>query len=160
MSSRVDRKVFAALGATLAQEEPPETSRDRKLEVNVLFTDTRGTLAALQTAGTLARNLGASINIVVAQAVPYVLPLERPPVSVAFTEQELLELVSQGAQGPLETNVQLYLCRDKRQTLLQVLRPKSLVVVGGRTCWWPTWETRLAKALWSRGCHVILADPK
>jgi len=126
--------------------------------VNVIFTDSESTLAALEMAGSLASNLGARINLVAAQVVPLVFPLTRPPVAVDYTEQRLLDLAYRGAQGPLETSVQLYLCRDKRQALLRALKPKSLVVIGGKARWWPTKESKLAGVLRSNGHQVVVAN--
>jgi hypothetical protein len=132
----------------------PEAAAGRKVEINVVFTSDRGTLAALETAGRLAHELTAQINLLAPYAVPYPLPLDRPPVNVAFVERKLYKL-AQTAQGALDTNVQVYLCREARQTVLQVLKPSSLVIIGGRRRWWPTPETRLAKALRTRGHYVI-----
>jgi hypothetical protein len=130
------------------------------LEVNVIFTDRGGTLAALKTAGALALNLRARINLLAFQVVPLAFPLARPPVSIPFSQQRLLDLASQGAQGHLDTAVQLYICRNERQALLQVLRPKSVVVIGSRKRWWPTQESKLARMLRSQGHQVIFATLK
>ncbi len=105
---------------------------DRKLEVTVIFTTTPGTLAALRLAGQYARDLGARISILVVQVVPYPLPLERPPVAPEFTTQRYRALA---ADQKIETRVQVYLCRDSRQALLQALKTHSLVVIGGRKRW-------------------------
>ena len=47
-------------------------------------------------------------------------------------------LLKSPADSPVETIVRLYLCRDRFETLQAVLRPRSLVVIGGRRRWWPT----------------------
>jgi hypothetical protein len=52
----------------------------------------------------------------------------------------------------------MYLCRDSSETLLAVLKPRSLVVIGGRRRWWPTREERLAKKLRGAGHEVIFAE--
>lgn len=157
MSNEVDRRPLKLWERLPAREGTGESNPDAKLEVHVIFTDTNGTLAALNTAGNLASNLGARVNLVAAHAVPYVLPLDRPLVSVAFTEQKLLEVESRGAPGPVDTKIRLILCRDKRQALLQALKPQSLVVIGGRGRWWFTWERRGASPLQSEGHEVISA---
>src|ERR1700756_1195428 len=78
---------------------PPSLGGERtghqpgRFEVNVIFTDPQATVAALRTAGSLARDLGANIRVRAAITVPYTLPLEEPPVSVAFTERLLSDLV-------------------------------------------------------------------
>ena len=129
-----------------------------KFEVNVLFTNPKGTLAALRTAGALARDLDATIRVLAVQTVPFVFSLERPTVSTAFTEQLLLDLVRQEVQGSIETTAHLYLCRDQLDTLGQVLAPNSLVVIGGWRSWWPTDAAWIARMLRSIGHQVIWAN--
>ena len=134
----------------------PETASEtggRKLEVSVVFTTLQGTLAALQTADELARDLGAQIRILLTQVVPYPLPLASCPVFLPFTERRLHALASQAAV-PVRAHV--YLCRDSRQALLEALEPESLVVIGGNKRWWPTREESLARLLRSQGHQVIL----
>jgi hypothetical protein len=58
----------------------------------------------------------------------------------------------------MEIAAHIFLCRDKRRTLRLVLRPHSLVVVGGRKRWFLTPEQRLAQALKRDGHHVIFAE--
>jgi len=135
-----------------------ETNPGNELEINVIFTDHRGTLGALKTAGALAHQLRAHINLLVPRVVPYAFPLASPPVSIQFTERRLLDLAHRGAQGPIVISVQLYLCRDPRLCLLEALEPRSLVVVGGRARWWPTKETKLARTLQFAGHHVVFAS--
>src|SRR4029077_4509030 len=92
--------------------------------------------------------------------VPFQLPLEEPPVPVAFLQETLRELVAQLETDTFDPAVHLYLCRDRVRALSQVLRPNSLVVLGGRKHWWPTAESKLARALRSQGHRVILVDSK
>jgi hypothetical protein len=127
----------------------------RRLEVNVIFTDLQATVAALRTAGSLARDLGACIRVRAALAVPYALPLDRPPVSADFIEELLSDLVCRLDLDAFEPSVHLYQCRDRVETLLRVLSPNSLVVIGGRKQWWPTAERQVAKALQSKGHRVV-----
>lgn len=129
------------------------------LEINVIFTEPEATAAAVNFAQSFAHELGARIQLRAAIAVPHQLPLDQPPVSVAFLQESLRNLASQGADG-VEPTVHLYLCRDRAPALLQVLRPDSLVVLGGRKRWWPTDESRLARALRAKGHHVIFVDSR
>lgn len=131
-----------------------------RLEVNVIFTDPQATVVALKTAGSLARDLGACIRLRAAIAVPYALPLDEPLVSVPFTERRLSELVCPPELDTFEPSAHLYLCRDRVDTLLRVLRPNSLVVICGRKRWWPTPERRQVKALRSKGHRVIFIGLK
>lgn len=130
---------------------------ERRVEVNVIFTTTPSTLAALRLAGQCARDLRGRLSNLVTQIVPYPLPLERPPVAPEFTAQRYGTLAA--GQG-IETRVHVYLCRDSRQALLGALKPNSLVVIGGRKRWWPTREQALARILRSHGHQVIFVNPK
>jgi hypothetical protein len=140
--------------------ESAEGSQPGRLEVNVIFTDPLATAAALKTAKSLAQDLGACIRVQAPIVVPYALPLDEPPVSLGFVEELLSTLVCRLELDTFEPSVHLYLCRDQLETLLQVLSPKSLVVIGGRKHWWPTTERRIAKALQSKGHRVVLISLK
>src|SRR6185436_19358236 len=96
------------------------------------------------------------ITLLVPQVVPFPLPLESPPVLLDWNERRFRVIAS---ESPVDTTVRLYLCRDRRETLLSVLKPHSLVVVGGRRrrWWWPTSEEGLAKMLLRAGHEVIFA---
>jgi hypothetical protein len=85
---------------SIPPDREPENNPGNELEINVIFTDHQGTLSALRTAGVLAHQLQAHINLVVPRVVPYAFPLASPPVSIQFTERRLLDLARQGAQAP------------------------------------------------------------
>jgi hypothetical protein len=140
--------------------ETAEGLGPKRLEVNVVFTDPQATAAALKTAGSLARDLGACIRVRAAIAVPHALPLDRPLVSAGFIEELLSDLVCRLELDAFEPSVHLYLCRDQVETLLQALSPNSLVVIGGRKHWWPTAERRVAKGLRSKGHRVVFIGLK
>ena len=91
----------------------------------------------------------------VPQVVPYPLPLETPPVLVEFNENRFRVMAS---ESPVETSVQVYLCRDRVEMLLHMLSPSSLVVIGGRKKWWPTSEKLMARRLRQAGHKVILME--
>jgi hypothetical protein len=61
-------------------------------------------------------------------------------------------------ESPIKTTVHVYLCRDRVATLRAVLKPHSLVVIGGRRTWWPTSEKRLARQLRRSGHQVVFAE--
>jgi hypothetical protein len=130
----------------------PEVLRP-ELEVNVVYTRLPGAAKTLHTASGLARGLGARVTVHVPQVIPYPLELKAPPVSIAFAEQQLLALAG---EQPVETNIQMYLCRDLTETIRRVLKPDSVVVIGGRKRWWPTPEKKLAAILRRDGHRVIL----
>jgi hypothetical protein len=130
------------------------------LAVNVIFTDVQSTAAALKFAQSFARELGASISLRAAVAVPFQLPLDQPQISVAFLQDAMRELVAQLKSETFDPTIHLYLCRDRVWALSQVLKPNSLVVIAGRKRWWPTAETRMARALRAEGHRVIFVDSK
>jgi len=108
------------------------------LKIAVIFTSVESTLKALQAAGEMASSLGARINLVVPQVVAYTLPLESPPVLVQFSEDRFRAIA---AQSGVETSVQIYLCRDRLETLISVLDSDSIVVLGGPKRKWPWWPS-------------------
>ena len=130
------------------------------LAVNVIFTDVQSTAASLKFAQSFARELGASISLRAAVAVPFQLPLDQPQISVAFLQDAMRELVAQLKSETFDPTIHLYLCRDRVWALSQVLKPNSLVVIAGRKRWWPTAETRMARALRAKGHRVIFVDSK
>ena len=125
------------------------------LEVVVIFTNTAGTLAALQMADRLAKRLDARLRLLLPYEVPYTLPLTKPAVPVGFLEGQLHALA---CKTPMGISAHIFLCRDKRRTLRLILKPHSLVVLGGRKRWWPTEEQRLVSLLKKGGHHVVFAE--
>lgn len=152
MSLAIEKLLAPAAGRPA---RPSEEQADQKLNIAVVFTSVESTLAALQEAGNLANSLGARITLVVPQVVPYPIPLETPPVLVEFNEKRFRLIAS---QSPVETGVQIYLCRDRFETLTSVLKPGFIVVVGGKKRWWPTSEERLARKLRSSGHEVLYKE--
>ena len=127
----------------------------RQLDLKVIFTDLPKTAAALATARSMARGLGAHITLVVAQVVPYPLPLSAPDVPVEFTERLLESLAAE------DTAVEIYLCRDRNETIRRALPPDSVAIVSARkwqwwTCWLPSRERSLAKLLRQDGRRVLV----
>jgi hypothetical protein len=133
----------------------PTTSRsaDRaNLRLYVVFTDLNATRLALDAANSLAHGLNCQIVLVVAQVVPYVLPLERPPVPPGFLERTLSELACEN-----EVVACVYLCRERDETIRQSLSPNSLVLIGveGNRSWWWGRDRRLIRQLRRDGHEVI-----
>jgi hypothetical protein len=131
------------------------TESDSALNITVIFTGLDDTIAALRKAGAMAESLRARITLVVTQIVPFPLPLTSPPVLLDFQERRFREIA---AESPVDTTVQLYLCRDGNETLHKVLKPHSLVVIGGRKRFWLTRSSRLARRLRKAGHEVILTE--
>jgi len=133
----------------------PVDAEEASLHITVVFTSVEATLEALREAGVLADRLGGQIDLVVTQVVPYPLPLSSPPVLLEWSERRFRVMA---ADSPVETKVRIYLCRDRLEALVAKLREHSVVVVGGRKRWWPTAETRLARALRKVGHEVIFKE--
>ena len=64
----------------------------------------------------LANRLSCRITLVVPQVVPFPLPLSSPPVLLDWNERRFRVIAS---QSPVETEVQIYLCRDRLEMLEQ-----------------------------------------
>src|SRR5258708_35254523 len=58
----------------------------------------------------------------------------------------------------IETEIQVCLCRDKLDAPFAVLKPNSIVVVGGRKRFWRTEETRMADSIRRQGHQVVFID--
>jgi hypothetical protein len=159
MSSRYHQTTANLPGKAIAQEIAPGFAAG-PLEVNVIFTDLQETAAALKFAQSFATELGAHLSLRAAVAVPFQLPLDQPPVSVAFLQDVMRKLVAQLNREAFHPTLHLYLCRDRVWALSKVLKPNSLVVIGGRKRWWPTAETRMARALQDKGYRVVFVDSR
>jgi hypothetical protein len=158
MNLAIHSCVFLVPGQhSVAEVVSEKTDTSASLEVNVIFTNERRARVALKFAGRLAQNLNAHINLLVVKEVPLAFPLDRPPVPISFTMRRFFEFVNEGLQGPMETTVRLYYCRNRPQALVQALEPKSLVILGGRETWWPTLEGRLGTMLRAKGHQLIFA---
>ena len=101
----------------------------------------------------LADNLGARIRIIVPQVVPFPLPLSDPPIKPEFTGNRIRAMLSQ-----YPVDVEVCLCREKLTAPISVLKPHSLILIGGRTRFWPTEEYRLARGLRQRGHEVVFVE--
>jgi hypothetical protein len=132
---------------------PCPDAPDARLQVSVIFTSEDATKSALNTAAALAARLGAHIKLIVPQVVPFPVPLASPNVLVGWNERRLRQIAT---ECPVETSVQVLLCRDRVQTLLGALKPNSLVVLGGcKRRIWRNAEARLARKLRHSGHEVV-----
>jgi hypothetical protein len=145
-----DQSSFALSGLPPGSCECPQEAN--ALSVTVVFTTVPATLIALQRGGELAEQLGARIRILVPQVVPYPLPIDRPQVDPRFKVRHFRTI---SVDGAIETRIDVRLCRDPQDAVMQGLCTGSVVLIGGRKCWWPTREKRLAKKLSLAGHHVI-----
>ncbi len=136
---------------------PPDLSaRGRRLDLQVIFTDLPKTAAALAKARSMARGLGARITLTVAQVVPYPLPLAAPDVPLEFTER-LLEPLACEKDDSEDIAIEIYLCRDRDETIRRAVSPDSLVIVGARKWqWWLSRDRWLATTLRRDGLRVLV----
>jgi hypothetical protein len=127
-----------------------------QLQVYVVFTSLEETRAALKAACELVRGLKGSVTLLVAQVVPYPMPLDSPPVAPDFTEQQLRNLA---AGLDLEIGVQVYLCRDREETIRRAIAPDSIVVIGkSRRRWFRRAKGPYSLNVW-KSPHIIELPP-
>jgi hypothetical protein len=128
------------------------------MRVVVITTTPKGTVAALRTAARLAADLGAQVTLISIESVPWEFPLQEPPVPVPSLKRKLYGLIYEAAILKEEVLIQLCLCRYPSESLRAILRPNSLVVLGGRNHWWSRRERDLKTFLMSNGHEVFLSD--
>jgi hypothetical protein len=155
-----NRTVHARFGAPVPDqtvESPTATGADgdSKLEVFVLFTNPTATLTALSMADRLTRELGCRLRLLMPYEVPCTLPLTERAIPAGLLEDQLDALAP---MSPADISAHVLLCRDKLRTLRLLLKPHSLLLIGGRKRWWPTKEERLARTLKKDGHEVIFAE--
>ena len=94
----------------------------------------------------------------VPEIVPPQYPLERPLLPIELFEERALRLISESGIREDAVAIQIWLCRDRKKCLQQILKPHSLIVIGGRWRWWWRDEWKLEKWLSRLGHRVIFAD--
>jgi hypothetical protein len=127
------------------------------LEVVVLHTDIRETLEALKAAANLAQGLAARIRLLVPQIVPASMPMDRPELPLGHAWRRFQTLAS-GTK--IKTYVDIRRGRDKNEILESVLKPGSVVVLGGKRPRWPGKVGFLAHRLEKMGHHVVFAGTR
>jgi hypothetical protein len=127
--------------------------RSGGLSVTVVFTTVPETLAALRKAAILAHELGARIQIFVPYVVPYPLPLDRPQADPNFRVRQFRTMCE---QEPIETRIEIQLCRNAGECLVRELAPESVVLIGDKRAWPFSGSMRLARWLQHRGHHVLV----
>jgi hypothetical protein len=128
------------------------------MRVVVITTTPKSTVAALRTAARLAADLGAQITLISIESVPWECPLQEPPVPVPSLKRKLYALIYEAGILKQEVLIQLCLCRYPSESLRAILRPNSLIVLGGRNHWWSRRERDLKTFLMSFGQEVFLSD--
>ena len=160
---QLTREHLAEHFGKLSSPPPQELNsgeRARSLSVNVVYTGPETTITALRAADLLARDLSATVHIRAFIAVPRQLAIEFAFSSVQFLRKLLSDLVERVGTQHREYVLHIYVCRSRIETLLRVLRPSSLVVIGGRRHLLPTIESRLSNAAVSAGHSVAFVHAK
>lgn len=125
------------------------------LALNVAFTSEKATAGALRYAAGMAQGLGARLQVIVPQVVPYGRDLNDPDVDPKFTARRALEAAS--AAG-VEADVTVVLCRDRAEGLDSALGSEGIVMIGGGRNWWPSSERSLARRLAAAGHRVLFVE--
>jgi hypothetical protein len=127
-------------------------SNGPEITVNVLYTDERHTLAALEQAARLGKSLHASVRILMPSVVPFPRQLSDPPVDTRVLSRGL---AAAARRTDLPTLIETVYCRDRNEAVEKSLAPRSIVVI----CWQRRWffdaTQRLARRLAALGHHVI-----
>ena len=128
----------------------------KPLDINVIFTSAEATVTAMREAALLASDLRGRVRVLAPQVVDFHTDLEHPPVNTEFLAAHYRAIAEEAG---VETSIQIVLCRDLVDGLKMILRPNSLVVVGGKKHWWAffgrTRESRLARAMEAAGHQVL-----
>ena len=127
------------------------------LDLVVLHADPKLTAHAVSAALKLANGFAAEITLLAVHVVPYPAPLECQEGVRQCLEEEL-SAVARATHASLNINV--VFARDREEICLDLLRHKSLVVMGTRDRWWRTSEERFARTLAAHGHSVALIKVK
>jgi hypothetical protein len=122
------------------------------LWVVIPYTTPELTSAALRHAA-VCTDLDVHVCLVDIQVVPFPCPLTQPPIDKKFSEIRLQSLLKEsGVPG----KVAIVYTRDWLEAFGKILEPGSLVIMATQKRWWPTRETKLARALKKAGHQVML----
>lgn len=159
----VGEHIAEHFGRSLESSKPEPgagTAQSRSLSVNVVYTGPETTLTALRAAESFAADLNSTVHIRTMIAVPRQLAIEYGLVSSQFFRLLVCDLIERVGSDRFEYVLHIYVCRDRIETLLRVLRPSSLVVIGGRRRLWSTTESRLSKAAIAAGHSVAFINTR
>jgi hypothetical protein len=125
------------------------------LALNVAFTSEKATSGALRYAAEMAQGLGARLQVIVPQVVPYGRDLNDPDVDPKFTASRALGAAR--AAG-VEADVNVVLCRDRAEGLDSALGTDGIVMIGGGRGWRSFAERSLARRLAAAGHKVLFVE--
>lgn len=130
-------------------------------QVNVIFTTLDATVAAMHIAAGLARESGARLRLIDPRVVRY--PLRSagyalaaaPELSLAEHERQRVVI-----EAGMPVEVLVYVCGRLADAVRMALRAPALVVLGGRSSWWPTQIERWRRVLENEGHYVLFVDQR
>lgn len=134
------------------------SSTGSRLCVTVISTNDDGTLAALNAAACLAKDLAAKIVLLKVEVVPHRFPVTKSPGSMEYSVEQQKSLLRRSRAGDEDVAIRNCLCRDVESCFFHVLRRRGLVIIGGKRRWWSSGEERLEQLLLRLGHHVIFID--
>jgi hypothetical protein len=142
---------------TSGEPDPgPQGGGGSRFEIAVVYTRESATLAALRHAARLAKGSGRPVALVVPLLVPFPQPLDQPLESREWIHRRFAALAS---LSPVETQVHIYLCRDRAQAVADYVPPRAVTLIGRRARWWPfTAEATLARRLTRAGREVVCVE--
>lgn len=139
---------------------PNVALRPQSLSVNVVCTSPAATAAALRAAASLAEDLEPTIHVRAMIPVPRQFPMDYAFGPAQAMTRLLGELLQRIGLNRCKYVLHIYICRSRIDTLLNVLRPCSLLVIGGRQRLWPTLERRISRIMRAAGHSVAFVDIK
>lgn len=121
------------------------------LEIVVPYTGLEMTARVVAQAAALARGLSAKLKLLAVYVAPFPAELRIPTAMQSHLAARLTELAGQTS---LPAAVQLVAVRDRDHGFRQVLRPRSVVLLGSPKRPWRTREEKLARVL-ARDGHCV-----
>jgi hypothetical protein len=124
-------------------------------QVYVLYTNPEDTLGAARVARRLASAMGSGVTVVHFRSIGFGSPLEHPAgLSPVETDAFRARLAAEIG----DVRVRVCLCRNAREAIRSVIDESSLVVIGGRRGWWPTYSNRWRRMLEEDGYPVVYVN--
>jgi len=120
--------------------------------VHVVATTLSGTRAAMRAAAALAKGVESRVHVIAARQVSADSSSDQQSASARAFAQEIMQWPETRSA---RVNVLPCLCR-RLSDVAQLLTPRSVVVIGGRSrWWWASREQRLADTLTAEGYQVL-----
>jgi hypothetical protein len=120
--------------------------------VHVVATTPSGTRAAMTAATALAKGLESRVHVIAGRQMPTDWSLDQQSAALRAFAQEIMALPE-----AMSARVKVLPCVCRRPSdIVQLLRPRAVVVIGGRSHrWWSSPEQRLAHTLTAGGYQVL-----